>query len=226
LTAEFGDVAPVRSNVTRAYHLLARSGLSCDEFLQRVAEARAITLARRGRITKRCVGADNVMRTNMMPYWFSVLMSLLEQQPADQHRNAALITDEPGVHPIAPHHLMIGAAATNPPGMGRMCVERQNRDAQEDPVQCCDMLDERSHHGLWQRLLAELRCMLAPTAYARCLAGVVRSEHGMVVRIEACDPMQLCWYETRLRRPIEAALADLGQVGLRVVFSLPGTDRE
>jgi hypothetical protein len=110
--------------------------------------------------------------------------------------------------------------------MEHMCVERQNHDAQADPVQCCDILDERSHHVLWQRMLTELRCMLAPAAYARCLAGVVRSEHGMVLRIEACDPMHLCWYETRLRRPIEAALADLGQVGLRVVFSLPGAGRE
>jgi hypothetical protein len=226
LTAEFGDVAPPRSNVTRAYHLLVRSGQSCDEFLQLVAEARAITLVRRGRITKRCVGTDNVMRPNMMPYWFSVLTSLLEQRPAGQQRDAALVTDEPGDHPIAPHHLMTGAAATNPPGVGRMCVERQNHDAQEDPVRCCDMLDERSHQVLWQRMLTELQHMLAPAAYARCLAGVVRSEYGTVLRIEAHDPMQLCWYETRLRRPIEAALADLGQVGLRVVFSLPGAGRE
>jgi hypothetical protein len=225
LTAEFGDVAPVRSNVTRAYHLLVRSCLSCDEFLQLVAEARSITLARRGRITKRCVGADNMICSNMMPYWFSVLTSLLQQRQARQQPHVSTITctQELRERQLPSCTLVPSRANTNSKDDDTI-MERQNAAVQTHPVQRCGVQDNPTHEALWQCVLAELRRMLAPAAYARCLAGIVRSERGAVLQIEAHDPALLWWFETRLRRAIEAALADLGQARLRVVFSSPHSD--
>jgi hypothetical protein len=225
LTAEFGDLAPVRSNVTRAHHLLVRSGLSCDAFLHLVAEARTITLARRGRITKRCVGADNVMRTNMMPYWFSVLTSLVERQAAQQLSDTPAIADaqepqerQPSSRSQAPSRVDAG-----PSDEERAGAEQQDTCVQAYPGQRYSIQDTPDHHTLWQHLLTDLQRILAPAVYARALAGVVRSEHGAVLQIEAPDPMHLCWFETRLRRAIEAALAELGEAGLRIEFRLPPT---
>jgi hypothetical protein len=228
LTAEFDDMAPVRSNVTRAYRLLVRSGLPCDEFLQCIAEARAITLARRERITKRCVGADSVMHTNMMPYWFSVLTSLVQRRPAQQPVDVPAITGALRLqeHPLISYSEEPSTDDAELPTEISAQAERHDTTTKTHPSHRYSTQDNLDHRALWQRVLAELRRMLVPAAYARCLAGVVGSEHGAVLQIEAPDPMHLCWFETRLRRVIDAALVDLDQVGLRVAFNLAqsGTD--
>ena len=223
LTVEMGDGAPARANITRAYHLLVRAGLSCEEFLQHMAEARAITLASRDRIAKRCVGADHVARPNMMPYWFSVLTSLIERGPVRHQSGAAGIQGAPESReqpPVAYGTVPASAEASLPDEQGGQAGQ-QVSSAQATSGQRWSTQDEPNHQVIWQHVLAEVRRMVAPAVHVRCMTGVVRSEQGTELQIEVRDPAHVCWFETRVRRAIEAVLDDLGQAGLRVVFRSP-----
>ena len=67
---EFADTAPLTSSVTRAQNLYRTSGLSLDEFVQRMYSARAITKERSASVKGR---PDESGRKQRMGYWFGVL---------------------------------------------------------------------------------------------------------------------------------------------------------
>lgn len=76
---EFADRAPLASSVTRAQNLLRRSGLSLDEFVDRMYAARAITKERSGGVRGEM---DEHGRKQRMAYFFQVLSDLLAKESA------------------------------------------------------------------------------------------------------------------------------------------------
>jgi len=80
IAQEFGDTASIKSTTTRAYNLYKQSGLSLDNFLNAIYQARAITKERSGSVKKggilRIVQGDTSTDfpvKNKVPYFFSVL---------------------------------------------------------------------------------------------------------------------------------------------------------
>ena len=69
LSTEFIDTASVASSTTRAVNLFRRSGLSMDEFIDIMTEARAVTKERMASIKKRNKEGDKTK----MAYFFSIL---------------------------------------------------------------------------------------------------------------------------------------------------------
>ena len=69
LSAEFIDTASIASSTTRAVNLFRRSGLSLEEFIDIMTEARAVTKERMASIKKRNRDGDKTK----MPYYFAVL---------------------------------------------------------------------------------------------------------------------------------------------------------
>ncbi len=69
LSAEFIDTASIASSTTRAVNLFRRSGLSLEEFIDIMTEARAVTKERMASIKKRNRDGDKTR----MPYYFAVL---------------------------------------------------------------------------------------------------------------------------------------------------------
>jgi hypothetical protein len=71
---ELGDTAPLKSSVTRAYHLFQASGLSLEAFLNKLFQARALTQESTARITKTDMDPEyGVTRKTKMAYFFAVL---------------------------------------------------------------------------------------------------------------------------------------------------------
>ena len=71
---------------------------------------------------------------------------------------------------------------------------------------------------LWHAVLEEVRGVLAPAAFARCLVARVLGREGDMLRIGLPDAMTCRWFDTRLRRPIEEALRSRAATGLGVQF--------
>jgi hypothetical protein len=69
LSTEFIDTASIASSTTRAVNLFRRSGLSMDEFIDIMTEARAVTKERMASIKKRNREGDKTK----MAYFFSIL---------------------------------------------------------------------------------------------------------------------------------------------------------
>ena len=74
---ELGDQASLKTSTSRAYNLFERSGVSLEEFIGRMYEARSITKEASARITKKADG-----RKIKIAYWFSVLEQRLGLQGA------------------------------------------------------------------------------------------------------------------------------------------------
>ena len=178
LADELGDGAPLRSTISRAYNLLRRSGLSCQAFLVRLQEARAITWAHRTRITARSTDHQGMPRANLLPYCFAVLERLLG---GDRHVPRLRHVDQPIRHASGPIH------EPNP---------------------------------LWRAVLKELQTILAPAVFTRCRTGCVVSQQANLLQIAVPDRVTLHWFDTRLRRVLDNALATVGQEGMQVQFVL------
>jgi hypothetical protein len=69
LSSEFVDTASVESSTTRTVNLYHKSGLTLDDFIDRMTEARAITKERMASIKKRNSAGDKTR----MAYWFAIL---------------------------------------------------------------------------------------------------------------------------------------------------------
>jgi hypothetical protein len=69
LAAEFLDTAPAGASTTRAVNLYRKSGLSLEEFIDRMTEARAVTKEWTGNIKARTKDGDK----SKMAYFFGVL---------------------------------------------------------------------------------------------------------------------------------------------------------
>jgi hypothetical protein len=91
---ELGDRAPLRSTVTRAYNLFQESGLSLDDFIAALLEARSITKERTSAIH------GEVGRKNKAPYFFACLEDVLGLREDDQRSarfsSAPTVGDGPG----------------------------------------------------------------------------------------------------------------------------------
>lgn len=75
---EFNDTAPLKSSTTRAWRLYQRSGLSVEEFVNRIYQARSLTQEGTARITKQAEDPEyRVKRKTKMAYFFAVLEDLL-----------------------------------------------------------------------------------------------------------------------------------------------------
>ncbi|RIK08233.1 MAG: hypothetical protein DCC49_09220 [Acidobacteria bacterium] len=75
---EFNDTAPLKSSTTRAWRLYQRSGLSVEEFVSRIYQARSLTQEGTARITKQAEDPEyRVKRKTKMAYFFAVLEDLL-----------------------------------------------------------------------------------------------------------------------------------------------------
>jgi len=74
---EFRDRAPLVSSVTRATNLYAASGLTVDQFLTVLQEARAVTQKASGGITTET--GDGSGRKSKMAFWFRVLEDLISR---------------------------------------------------------------------------------------------------------------------------------------------------
>lgn len=71
---EFTDTAPLKSSTTRAWNLFQKSGLSVDDFVSHIYQARSLTLEGTGRITKTVDDPNHrVKRKTKMAYFFAVL---------------------------------------------------------------------------------------------------------------------------------------------------------
>lgn len=101
LAEDLGDEAPVRSTVTRAYHLMRDAALSIDDFLPLLDQAATRTQAHRRTVTKRRRDDGSVSRKNLAPYFFATLESLLflRTPHAPQTRMPSTATMLPSVVP-------------------------------------------------------------------------------------------------------------------------------
>jgi hypothetical protein len=83
---EFYDTASIKSSTTRAYRMYQRSGMSVEQFIEHVFQARAITQERTASITKMTEGSDyEAERKTKMAYFFAVLedhLGLAADRPA------------------------------------------------------------------------------------------------------------------------------------------------
>ena len=80
LAREFRDRASLKSSTSRAVNLHKQSGLSLDEFLQRLQEARAITKERSASIRSQEEGSAS---KHKMAYFFACLENILETHEAE-----------------------------------------------------------------------------------------------------------------------------------------------
>ena len=76
LSSEFVDTASVTSSTTRAVNLYRKSGISLEEFIDVMTEARAITKERIASIKKRNAEGDK----SKMAYYFAILEDLIEHE--------------------------------------------------------------------------------------------------------------------------------------------------
>lgn len=88
---EFNDQAPLKSSTTRALNLFRRSGLSINEFIGRLYEARSITKERTAAIHTRVDSPPDQFRPkNRMSYFYAVLAGLVglggESESRGRHR--------------------------------------------------------------------------------------------------------------------------------------------
>lgn len=75
---EFNDTASLKASTTRAWRLYQRSGLSVEEFVNRIYQARSLTQEGTARITKMAEDPEyRVKRKTKMAYFFAVLEDLL-----------------------------------------------------------------------------------------------------------------------------------------------------
>jgi hypothetical protein len=83
LSTEFIDTASVESSTTRAVNLYRKSGLSLEEFIDIMTEARAITKERMASIKKKNSDGDK----SKMAYFFAVLEDRLALERPNSHSN-------------------------------------------------------------------------------------------------------------------------------------------
>ena len=190
LCREFGDQAPPRASLARAYNLLARSGREPDGFLALLEEARATTLAYRDRITKRPVGGGATGRRNMMPYCFAVLERLVDAQPCP---------DGPATTAAPAATLGLGHRRAGCGDSGR--VGEEVTPTSEAEV-------------LWRAVLDGMRELLTPGNFARCRAGRATGCQGDVLQIVLGTDMERHWFDTRIRRLLDESLARCGPAGM------------
>ena len=89
---EFNDQAPLKSSTTRAINLMQEAGISLEQFVSALYEARAITKHRTGSI--RAVAGQSESDWTLkqkMPYFFSVLEDVLglKEEPAQENTRAS-----------------------------------------------------------------------------------------------------------------------------------------
>ena len=88
---EFNDTAPLKSSTTRAWRIYKRSGLTIEDFVAKVFQARSLTQEGTARITKTAVDPDHkVKRKTKMAYFFAVLedqLGLSQKQKSEKAQN-------------------------------------------------------------------------------------------------------------------------------------------
>jgi len=196
LCQEFGDQAPPQASLARARNLFIRSGQDPDGFLALLDEARATTLASRGRITKRPVGEGATGRRNMVPYCFAVLERLVD---AEQHPEGRATTAPP---PRTPDEECTQAGCGD---SGRSGEEARPTSEAE---------------ALWRAVLDGMREVLTPGNFARCQAGRAAVCEGDVLQIVLGTEMERHWFDTRIRRLLDESLARCGPAGMRLQFAV------
>ncbi|MCA9864030.1 MAG: hypothetical protein KC432_13450, partial [Thermomicrobiales bacterium] len=85
---EFNDTAPLKSSTTRAWNLYQASGLSIEQFVERIFQARSLTQEGTARIKKTAADTEyGVRRKTKMAYFFAVLEDQLGlSEKADQQK--------------------------------------------------------------------------------------------------------------------------------------------
>ena len=199
LCRELGDQAPPQASLTRAYNLLARSGRDPDGFLELLDEARATTLARRDRSTKRLVGGEATGRPNMVPYCFAVLKRLVDAQPHPDRPATAAVAATLGLD-----HRRAG------------CGDLELVGEKVTPMSEAETL--------WRAVLEGMREVLTPGNFARCQAGHATGREGEVLQIALGTYMERHWFDTRIRRLLDESLARCGHAGMRFQFVVAATD--
>jgi hypothetical protein len=191
LGRELGDEAPARSSISRAYNLMREAGVSTDEFLQLLAEAKALTRAHQASITKTRQNAGPVPRKNLMPYLFAILQSLLHPEEHPQH--------EHGTSPAQRGH---GA---------QLPVQI--------PAPRVEALPTTETHPIWRTVLDELRLVMTPENYNAWLAQTrVVGQQGDLLRIAVPKPFHRDWLENKLHGRIMTTLRRLGYMGVQVEY--------
>jgi membrane-bound lytic murein transglycosylase B len=69
---EFGDRAPLKASTTRSYNLYRRSGMTREQFIAKLFEARSVTRDRSRSTGYGEAGASGPVRTRMA-FYFAVL---------------------------------------------------------------------------------------------------------------------------------------------------------
>ena len=83
---ELGDQAPLKSSVTRAYHLYQRTGKPIAMFIDAMYQARAITKERSASIRRSAESGGVRSPKNKTAYFFSVLEDVLGLKPEDNQK--------------------------------------------------------------------------------------------------------------------------------------------
>jgi hypothetical protein len=197
LGAEFGDEAHPRVSLRRAQNIWHDSRLSLETFLDLLAAARTITLARAPAIVRRRVRSGEPYRKNLMPYFFATLEGLVVPESTEERSHAA---------PPLPMDPVVAAAERVP----------VTRESVQNP-------EPGTADALWQAVLAELRATVAPEAFRRWLEStrVLRAD-GQTLHIAVRDAIQRHWLQVRLRDRIEAALAAVGGRDVRLDYGMEG----
>jgi hypothetical protein len=191
LGRELGDEAPARSSISRAYNLMCEAGVSTDDFLHLLAEAKALTRAHQARITKTRQNAGPVPRKNLMPYLFAILQSLLHPDEHPQH--------ERGASPARRRHAVQAPAPI--------------------PAPRVEALPTTETHPIWRTVLEELRLVMTPENYNTWLAQTrVVSQQGDWLRIAVPKPFHRDWLENKLHGRIMTTLQRLGYTGMQVEY--------
>jgi hypothetical protein len=191
LGRELGDEAPARSSISRAYNLMREAGVSMDDFLHLLAEAKALTRAHQARITKTRQNAGPVPRKNLMPYLFAILQSLLHPDEQPQH--------ERGTSPARRRH-----GVQSPAPMPALPIEA---------------LPIAETHPIWRTVLEELRLVMTPENYNTWLAQTrVVTQQGDLLRIAVPKPFHRDWLENKLHRRIMTTMQRLGYTGMQVEY--------
>jgi DnaA N-terminal domain/Bacteriophage replication protein O len=188
---ELGDEAPARSSISRAYNLMREAGVSTDDFLHLLAEAKALTRAHQARITKTRQNAGAVPRKNLMPYLFAILQSLLHPDENPQHEHGA----SPARH----------RRGVQPPA--------------QVPGPRLEALPTTETHPIWRTVLDELRLVMTPENYNTWLTQTrVVSQQGDLLRIAVPKPFHRDWLENKLHGRIMSTLQRLGYSGVQVEY--------
>ena len=107
------------------------------------------------------------------------------------------------------------AGPTTSHGPMRQTQSREHERAGRAPAPAPPIIED---HSIWRGVLEELRVIMTPTNFLRCLATRVVGQSGDLLQVAVPSGLEMYWFDTHIRRRVEEAVAARGHAGIRVQF--------